>query len=134
MDETCVPILCVVDMQAQGTPSWKSAYRLVMRQEASRLKLFSHEDAALKARMRLAFQDNKLKTRKLVHDKLAGVHDDVVCDYVMLSLNSWADAKDKTQQQLADHINAISHIFEQLDKYHCTLIEMLQGMPLPELI
>lgn len=121
-------------MQAQGTPSWKSAYRLVMRQEANRLKLFSHEDAALKARMRLAFQDNKLRTRKLVHDKLAGVHDDVVCDYVMLSLNSWADAKDKTQQQLADHMHAISHIFEQLDKYHCTLIEMLQGMPLPKLI
>lgn len=133
MDELCVADMCGMDMQTHGT-CWKSAYSLAMQYEADRLKLFSHEDKVLKARMRLEFQDSKLKTRKLVHDKLADVQDEPIRDYVSLSLDTWADAKKQTQQQLADHTHAISYIYEQLDKYHCILIDMLQSMALPELM
>ena len=123
-----------MDMQTQETPPWKSAYKLAMQHEANRLKLFSHEDAVVKARLRLEFQSSKLETRKLMHNKLADVGDDPICDYVRLSLDTWANAKEQTQQQLADHMHAISHVFEHLDKYHGTIIDVLQSMPLPGLI
>lgn len=125
---------CVMDMQTHETPLWKSMYKLAMQHEANSLKLFSHEDAVLKARMRLEFQSSKLETRKLMHNKLADVDDDPICDYVRLSLDTWANAKEQTQQQLADHMHAIAHVYEQLDKYHGKIIDMLQSMPLPGLM
>lgn len=120
-------------MQAKGIPDWKAMYKLAMQQEANRVGLFSHEDAALKARKRLEFQEGILKTRQLVHDRLVGVHDDPVCDYVRLSLDTWAMVKTKTQQQVADHVQAVSHASEQLEKFHCTVVDMLKKMPVPKL-
>lgn len=120
-------------VQAKETPDWKAMYKRAKQQEANRLGLFTHEDAALKARKRLEFQDGLLKTRQLVHDKLVGVQDDPVCDYVRRSLDIWAMVKEQTQQQVADHMQAISEATEQLDKFHCTVVDMLKKMPLPEL-
>lgn len=122
-----------MDMQAKNIPDWKAMYKQAMQQEANRLGLFTHEDAALKARKRLEFQDDRLKTRQLVHDKLMDIQDDPVCDYVRLSLDTWAMLKKQTQQQVADHIQAISHASEQLEKFHCMVVDMLKKLPLPKM-